>query len=265
MGFLIRFFIRNGIHSKRTVWMAILGLIPVGCGLLLLLMKSLLQREGIALAELFPQISFYLYLHFLLPLVAVFMGSAVIADEVEDRTLPYLLVRPIPRRNIVLAKLTAGWITTGLILFISMALTYSVIMIGGGLKAWGSHIPELIKCGFVLLLGLMVYVPFFGLLGGLLKRPVLTGILFVFGWEKLVGFFPGNVKLFTIVNYLHVLFPHTQQPGSSGIQSGLLNLVMKSKQTSESTALIVLLIMAILFSLSMAMLLYIREYRLSEN
>ena len=245
--------------------MAILGLVPVGCGLVLLLLKPLLQREGITLLRLFPQISFFLYLHFLLPLIAVFIGSAVIADEVEDRTLPYLLVRPIPRWNIVLSKLVAGWITTGFILFISIILTYSVIMMGSGFKAWITNFPELLTSGGVLLLGLMVYVPFFSLLGGLLKRPVLTGILIVFGWEKLVSFFPGNVKLFTIVHYLHVLFPHTQQPKSGEIQTGLINLVMSSQQTSQFTALWVLLVLALLFSLAMATLLYVREYRLSEN
>ena len=108
-------------------------------------------------------------------------------------------------------------------------------------------------------------MPFFGLLGGILKRPVLTGLLFVFGWEKLVGFFPGNVKLLTIVNYLHVIFPHTQQPAGSGNQLQLLGLVLRSKQTPQSTAIIVLFVLAILFSLSMSMLLYIREYRLSET
>jgi len=245
--------------------MTILALIPVGVGLILLLLKAKLQGEGIELSALFPQISFFMYLHFLLPLISIFIGSAVIADEVEDKTLPYLLVRPIPRHTIVLSKLLAGWISTGLILFISLGLTYSVMLLSTDLTGWISNISKLLASGGVLLLGLLVYVPFFGLLGGLLKRPVLSGILFVFGWENLVGFFPGNVKLFTIVHYLHVLFPHTQRPQSSSLQSNLLNLVVSSKQTPQTTAFLVLLGLGVLFIALMALLLYIREYRLSEN
>jgi ABC-2 type transport system permease protein len=265
MGFLIRFFIRNGIHSKRTIWMAVLGLLPVGCGLLLLILKPFLQREGITLLQVFPQIAFSLYLHFLLPLMALLIGSAVIADEVEDRTLTYLLVRPIPRHIIVLSKLLAGWITTGLILLVSVSLTYSVMMLGSSSDAWVSNLPKLLKSVVVLLLGLAIYMPFFGLAGGILKRPVLFGIVFSFGWENLY-LIPGNAKILTMSHYLHVFFPY-KQPQQSGL--GLLSFFMKQasifKQTSPLTALLVLLVLGLVFTLSMAMLLYIREYRLSEN
>jgi ABC-2 type transport system permease protein len=253
------------MNSRRTLWMAVLAMVPVGCGLILFLFKGYLQGRGVPISDLFPQIGFFLYLHFLLPLIAVFIGSGVIADEVEDKTLPYLLVRPIPRHTIVLSKLLAGWITTGVILFVSIGLTYSVMNLGGDLKGWLSDVPRLMQSGGVLLIGLLVYMPFFSLMGGLLKHPVLSGILFVFGWENLVGFFPGNVKLFTIVHYLHVLFPYTQRSRSEALHSKLLNLVISSRETSGTTALLVLLGLSIFFTGLTALLLYVREYRLSEN
>lgn len=245
--------------------MMILSFVPVGCSLILWLIRPLLEREGVSLAALYPQISFFLFLHFLLPLMAVFIGAAVIADEVEERTLPYLLTRPIPRRTIVLSKVLAGVLTVAILLFLSLGLTYTVMVINGGVKAWLSNGPKLLQSGGVLLLGLFVYIPLFALLGGTLKRPVLTGLLFTFGWESTVGFFPGNVKLLTVVHYLHVLFPKLQRVELRDAQSALLNFVLPTKQISPFTAILVLVLMSTVFSGLLVSLLYIKEYRLEQS
>ena len=265
MGFLIGFFLRSGIHSRRTVWMTVLALMPVFCGLGLWLAKPLLEEQGVVLSALFPQVSFFLFLHFLLPILSVFIGTAIVADEVEDRTLPYLLVRPVPRRIIVLAKTLAGCITVGLILFVSLGLTYTVMVLDGGVSGWISSVPKLLRSGGVLLLGLMVYVPLFGFLGGTIKRPVLAGLLFAFGWENTVAFFPGNVKLFTVIHYLHVLFPSLQQTRAGDIKSQLFRIVLPARQISPASAVLVLLLMFAVFIGLLAVLLYIKEYRLEQG
>jgi len=265
VGFLLQFFLRNGIHSKRTIWMMVLALIPVGCALILLLAKPLLEKQGISLSSLFPQVSFFLFLHFLLPLISLFVGTAVIADEVEDRTLPYLLVRPIPRGIVILAKTLAGVITAGLILFVSLVLTYSVMMLDNGISGWVSNIPRLLRTCGVLLLGLLVYLPFFGFLGGTIKHPVMAGIFFAFGWESTVSFFPGNVKLFTVVHYLHVLFPPMEKVSSGNVRSALFNFVLPTKEISSLTSILILIGMSLLFIGLTALLLYIKEYRLEQG
>ena len=38
-----------------------------------------------------------LYLRFIVPVLGVFYGTSLIADEVEDKTITYLFTRPIPR------------------------------------------------------------------------------------------------------------------------------------------------------------------------
>ena len=66
--------------------MAVLAFLPVAISFLLLLVKPFLESQDVQIAELFPKFSFSLYLHLLLPLLSVFLGTAIIADEVEDRT-----------------------------------------------------------------------------------------------------------------------------------------------------------------------------------
>ena len=190
--------------------------------------------------------------------MAVFIGTAIIADEVEERTLTYLLVRPIPRPFFVLAKAIAGVVTVGFLLFISLGLTYSVMVLDQGVSGWMADIPKLLRSGAVLFLGLMVYVPLFGFLGGILKRPVLAGLLLTFGWENSIAFFPGNVKLLTVVHYLHVLFPPLQQ-------TRLIDFILPTKQISLVTSISVLLVMVVVFSGLLISLLTVKEYRLEQS
>ena len=42
-----------------------------------------------------------------MPVLAVFYGTALMADEVEDKTLTYLFTRPIPRGAVLIGKYLA--------------------------------------------------------------------------------------------------------------------------------------------------------------
>ena len=264
MGFLMGFFFKSGIRSKRTIWVAMLGGLPVFCAICLLLFKPWLLEKGASLALLFPQVSYYLFLKFLLPILAVFIGTAIIADEVEEQTLPYLMVRPIPRWKIIFAKAMAGILTIGLILFVSLGLTYSLMVMDGGIGNWISNIPGLLQTGAVLILGLLVYVPFFGFLGGTLRRPLLIGLLFIFVWENTVVSIPSNVKLITVLHYIKVLLPTTKESAADQIKAEIFKLIFQVKETSPFVAIVVLLALSALFFTLLVSLLRLREYRLEK-
>jgi ABC-2 type transport system permease protein len=263
--FLISFFLRNGIRSRRTIWMAALALIPVGVGMLLWILRAPLAEEGISISSRFPQLSLVLFLHFLLPLMTVFVGSSIIADEVDERTLPYLLVRPIPKRTIILAKTAAVSITTTTILLGSLFLSYNVVVAEGGTAAWTSNLSVLLQTAGVLMLGTIAYIPLFGFLGGILKRPVLVGLLLVFVWERTVAFFPGNVKLLTVVHYLHVLIPPFQNSSGEDVRRAILDLMEPARPVSTTTAILILVAIGAVFMVATVLLPYIKEYRLEQG
>jgi ABC-2 type transport system permease protein len=265
MGALLNLFLRNGMKSRRTWWMALLGLLPVGGAMLLWLVRDLIAREGPTLWGLFPQFSLLLFLNILLPLMTVFIGTAVVADEVEERTLPYLLTRPVPRGSIVLAKAVAGFITLAVVLTLSLLATYTVLVVSEGVAAWGEHLDLLLKAEGILLLGLAAYLALFTLLGGLLKRAVLFGLLFAFGWERFVAVLPGNVKLATIIHYLHRLFPFAEGGQGGDIRSLIFGAPTPPKEISEVTALLVLVGMTAAFTVLSARLLSLKEYRLEQG
>ena len=262
---LLTFFLRNGIHSRRTLWMAVLGFFPVGAAVLNWMAGSFLQGEGISLFGLFPQLGLLLFINLLIPLTTIFIGSAVIADEVEEGTLPYLLVRPVWRGWIVLAKLMAGAVTLAVILSTSLLLTYTVLVSRGESGGWVANISILLKAEWVLLLAVVAYLPLFALVGGLVKRPVLLGLLFAFGWEPMVAFLPGNIKLMTVVHYLHEIFPAVADSSGGDMRSMIFGSVLPAREISDLSAVLILLGIAVVFSVFSMALLSIREYRLEPG
>ena len=57
----------------------------------------------------------------------------------------------------------------------------------------------------------------FAFIGARFKRPLLVGLIFVFGWEQAALAFPGYLKKFTVAYYLQALVPHAMP--SDGVMS----------------------------------------------
>jgi len=67
---------------------------------------------------------------------------------------------------------------------------------------------DLVKDLVLLAIGLAVYGSVFAFIGATFKRPLLIGLIFIFGWEQVALAFPGYLKKFTVAYYLQALVPH---------------------------------------------------------
>jgi ABC-2 type transport system permease protein len=140
-----------------------------------------------------------LYLRFIVPALGVFYGTSLIADEVEDKTITYLFTRPIPRGAIVLGKYLAYFLCVTSVVLPSAAVVFLVMVPFQDMAPlFGSFVRDL----GVLALGLAAYGALFLWAGSLLKRPLVGGLVFVFGWEQLAAVLPGYVGRLTIAHYL---------------------------------------------------------------
>jgi ABC-2 type transport system permease protein len=72
----------------------------------------------------------------------------------------------------------------------------------------GGSFLDLVKDLSLLALGLAVYGALFAFVGAKFKRPLLVGLIFIFGWEQAAMAFPGYLKKFTVAYYLQALVPH---------------------------------------------------------
>ena len=161
-----------------------------------------------------------LYLRFIVPVLGVFYGTSLIADEVEDKTVTYLFTRPISRASIVFGKYLAYLVATVLVVLPSVMLLYFLVVPTGGGSLAGSYLA-LLKDLALLGIGLAAYGALFAWVGARFKHPLVTGLVFAFGWEQGIMLIPGYFKRLTIAYYLQGLVPHAmpQDSALSFIQS----------------------------------------------
>ena len=70
------------------------------------------------------------------------------------------------------------------------------------------------------------------LVGAWFRRSLLTGLVFVFGWEPLVVVLPGYMKYLSVAYYLQGLAPHAMPQGDA---LSLIQAMLTSIQTPLAT------------------------------
>jgi ABC-type transport system involved in multi-copper enzyme maturation permease subunit len=201
------------LWSRRTIFMGLIVTAPVLIALFIRLLVALgapLQVAGGSVKMTGPAIFglmiWIFYLRFTVPVLGVFYGTSLVADEVEDKTITYLFVRPIRRGAVLVGKYFAYVACTVFVVLPSVMLVYLLIVpLNGSL---GASFLDLLKDLILLAIGLAVYGALFGLIGAKFNRPLLIGLVFIFGWEQVALAFPGYLKKFTIAYYLQSLVPH---------------------------------------------------------
>ena len=138
-----------------------------------------------------------MYLRFIVPVLGVFYGTSLMADEVEDKTITYLFTRPIPRGAVLVGKYLAYLACTVFVVLPSVVLVYLLIVPMQGQPGRGVSGPA--EGPAAAGLGLAVYGAVFAFVGAKFKRPLLIGLIFVFGWEQAALAFPGYLKQFTVM------------------------------------------------------------------
>jgi ABC-2 type transport system permease protein len=165
---------------------------------------------------IFGMMIWLLYIRIIVPLLGVFYGTSLIADEVEDKTITYLFTRPIPRSAVLFGKYFAYLACTVLLVLPSVMLVFFLIVPAGGSSSIGAAFPSLVADLGMLAVGLAAYGAVFALVGARLKRPLVVGLVFAFGWEPAVLLFPGYLRRLTVAYYLQALVSH-EMPQDSAV------------------------------------------------
>src|SRR5687767_2889816 len=201
------------LWSRRTVFMLLIVAAPVLIALFVRAMVALgapfLEGpRGVRMTgpAIFGMMIWVFYLRFTVPVLGVFYGTSLIADEVEDKTITYLYTRPIRRGAVLVGKYLAYLACTIFVVLPSVMLVYLLIVPMRG--TLGGSFVDLLKDLSLLALGLAVYGAVFAFIGAKFKRPLLIGLVFIFGWEQIALAFPGYLKYYTVAYYIQALVPH---------------------------------------------------------
>jgi ABC-2 type transport system permease protein len=216
------------LWSRRTIFMLLVVSAPVLIAAFLRLLVSLgapvlentdVSQDGVRTTvrmtgpAIFGLMIWIFYLRFTVPVLGVFYGTSLIADEVEDKTITYLFTRPIRRGAVIVGKFFAYLACTVLVVLPSVVLVYLLIVPMQG--SLGGSFIDLLKDLMLLTVGLAVYGALFAFVGAKFKRPLLIGLVFIFGWEQAALAFPGYLKKFTVAYYLQSLVPHAMPSDSA--------------------------------------------------
>jgi ABC-2 type transport system permease protein len=127
-----------------------------------------------------------------LPVTSLIVGTGVLGSEVDDGTIIHILTKPLPRRDIILAKLL---VAVGV-----SAVTSAVPLYIAGVLADGSRFALALAVAAVV--GAVAYSALFLLLSLLTRRPVLLGLVYILVWEGLLGRFVSGTRVLSIEQYV---------------------------------------------------------------
>ena len=136
------------------------------------------------------------YVSFLLPILCLSYATASISSDRDEQTLVYLLLTPIPRPLIHLAKYAAA-------LFLSLAWTLGGMavlsgMSGAGWEAYSLFWPTVVLATFA-------YVGLFHLLSVVFRRATIIALTYALFLEAFIGNMPGIAKRVSISFYVRCL------------------------------------------------------------
>jgi ABC-type transport system involved in multi-copper enzyme maturation permease subunit len=184
------------LSFRRLVWSGgtLMVLLPLaGCALFVL--RRHYPRPEFSERE-FREFSEFIILVFasiVVPICALAFGTAGIGGDREDRTLVFLLVRPIPRPLILLAKFAA---TLPLVLGLVVGSYWLYCRLAGdvGRVAFGLYLPATIYMT-------LAYVCLFHLFAVTFRHATIIALLYALFMEVLLGNMPGIVKRVAINYY----------------------------------------------------------------
>jgi ABC-type transport system involved in multi-copper enzyme maturation permease subunit len=206
------------LWSRRSVFLALLVGAPVVLAFAVRIIAAtvglpVINGAGLSGPTLFGILIWLLFVRFVVPVLGVFYGTALIADEVDDKTITYLFTRPVPRAAVLLGKYLSYLACVVLLVLPSVVVVYFLVVpIGGHI---GESFPALAEDLGMLVVGLASYGALFAFVGAWLKRPLIVGLVFTFGWESTVLLIPGYLKRLSVAYYLQALVPHAMPQDSS--------------------------------------------------
>lgn len=205
IGEVFSFFFFAAKKTRRTKVFYLMSFLPVIMALVIKFVQIFSAHHSIQGISIFSSLIMVFYLQFLILILALFFGTSVCSEEIEGKTMTYLTTRPVSKSAILLGKYAAYTLLVILMMAVGLVVSFLILNIDnlGDVSLYGI----LGKYGLALILGLICYTSFFTFIGTFLKRSILFGLFFSFGWENVIQYFPGSTQKFAIVHYLKSLLP----------------------------------------------------------
>ncbi len=180
MAALIDVTLRGLLSRRRTVLLVLLAGLPVLIGLLVRASGGRPDADRVLDT---------LVVRTVMPLVALIIGTSALGSEIEDGTAVYLMIKPIARWKIALAKILVAAGLTALLIVPSIVI--SALLLGG-------DSTTIVGYSVAALVGGSAYAAAFVTLSVFTSRALLLGLAYVLIWEGVLSGLLTGTKFLSI-------------------------------------------------------------------
>lgn len=170
-----------------------------------------------------------LILFFFMPVMAMIFGSALIRDEIDDKSITHVATAPLDR--------AFSYLGYYLPLVIAVAVSMVAISSVGVFAFFGQHgfgseaLQIYVEFLALVIIGSFVYSSLFLAIGVMFNKPVMIGLFYAFIWEGYIGSLPGAIQNASVKHYLRSL-------GSGWVDFGNISSWDQASSVWGSTALL---------------------------
>lgn len=138
-----------------------------------------------------------------IPLATLILATNVLGNEIADRTLPYLFLKPLSRGRIVLEKYLGAVFLTGIAFAIGLIAAWAIVDVSRPSDVTSTMLAALLigaACA------ILAYGALFLLVSLVIPRALIVGIIYILLWESALARFIPGVKLLSIRHFSQSVF-----------------------------------------------------------
>jgi ABC-type transport system involved in multi-copper enzyme maturation permease subunit len=247
------------VRRQRIVLAALITFLPVLIPLAMaFLSPSQFAEDG---SKVFSRMMEQVHIDVLAPLLALFFASMMVGEDIELQTIPYVLTRPIPRSAWVLGRYFAYMTVASIILVVSCALAFAACTALEKLAFDQVGLTLLAHYSGVCVMALLGYGAVAIFLGATTRRPIVIGVVLLYGWQRLAMTVPGLIDFMTIQKYTDALLPKlATQRNNVEVQTMLGTFQKEVFAISAGKAGIFLVVIAAAFLIGTVIAVRVREF-----
>jgi ABC-2 type transport system permease protein len=205
---VIRLGLRSVLGRRRGV---LLFVLPAVLILVAIVVRALAGTDPSGAGEVIGRLG----LGVVLPVVALVASTSVLAPEIDDGSIVYLLATPTSRLSLAASKLLVAIGATVAFAVLPIVVAAVVLVTGEPVVA--------VAYGIGALAGGVAYTALFLWLSSVMRHAVVIGLIYVLLWEGLLGGLVAGVRWVSITRWggavagavtdrVHTLSPHLGAP-----------------------------------------------------